>query len=105
MATRPLVLRAVHPAPDREVPEYVYDPQRQIATYPAGAPLCPRLDKDWTTIEGSYTDGDGGDNEAYDWEEGCWLRWMFYGRIIRIGVRMQSLSLASGKWPQSVVCL
>jgi len=68
-ATRPLVLRVLQPAPDRDVPEYVYDPQRQIATDPAGAPLGPRMDKDWTSIDGTHTDGDGGDNETYDWEE------------------------------------
>ncbi len=68
-ATRPLVLRGLHPAPDCGLPEFVYDPQRQIATDPAGAPLGPNLNKDWTTIEGTHTDGDGGDNETYGWEE------------------------------------
>lgn len=68
-ATRPLALRILHPAPDHNVPEYVYDPQRQIATDPAGAPLGPRLDKDWTSIKGTHQDGDGGDNETYGWEE------------------------------------
>jgi putative ATP-grasp target RiPP len=51
------------------VPEYVYDPQRQIATDPAGDPLGPFLKKDWTSIPGTHTDGDGGDNETYDWEK------------------------------------
>lgn len=68
-ATRPLALRIVHSAPARDVPPYLYDPQRQIATDLAGAPLGPRLDKQWTTIPGTHTDGDGGDNETYDWEE------------------------------------
>lgn len=68
-ATRPLVLCGVRPAGDRDLPEYVYDPQRQIATDPAGYPLGPNLKKDWTTVAGTHTDGDGGDNETYDWEE------------------------------------
>ncbi|MGH3834475.1 MAG: putative ATP-grasp-modified RiPP [Pseudonocardiaceae bacterium] len=69
LATRPLVLRSLQPAPVRGLPEYVYDPRRQIATDPAGDPLGPNLKKDWTTIEGTHTDGDGGDNETYGWEE------------------------------------
>jgi putative ATP-grasp target RiPP len=68
-AVRPLVLRGVRPAPDREVPEHVYDPRRQIATDLAGRPLGPDLKKEWTTVEGTHTDGDGGDNELWDWEE------------------------------------
>lgn len=68
-ASRPLVLRGAQPIPDRDVPEYVYDPQRQIAVDAAGNPLGPRLDKQWTSIDGTHTDGDGGDNENYDWEE------------------------------------
>ncbi|MGH3925470.1 MAG: putative ATP-grasp-modified RiPP [Pseudonocardiaceae bacterium] len=67
--TRPLVLHSLHPAPDRDVPEYVYDPQRQIATDPTGVPLGPHLEKQWTTTEGTHTDGDGGDNENWGWEE------------------------------------
>ncbi|MGH3978849.1 MAG: putative ATP-grasp-modified RiPP [Pseudonocardiaceae bacterium] len=50
------------------MPEYVYDPLRQIATDPAGAPLVPNLKKDWAT-DGTHTDGDGGDNEGWGWEE------------------------------------
>jgi len=69
LATRPLVLRGLQPAPDRDVPEYVYDPQRQIATDLAGVPLRPLLAKDWTSTEGTHTDGDGGDNESWGWEE------------------------------------
>lgn len=69
VAVRPLVLRELRPAPEREVPEYVYDPRRQIATDPEGRPLGQDLKKDWTTIEGTHTDGDGGDNEMWDWEE------------------------------------
>lgn len=68
-ATRPLALRCLQPAPDRDVPPYLYDPQRQIATDLGGAPLGPRMDKDWTSIEGTHQDGDGGDNETYGWEE------------------------------------
>lgn len=68
-ATRPLVLCGVRAAPDRIVPEHRYDPQRQIATDPVGYPLGPSLKKDWTTIEGIHTDGDGGDNESWSWEE------------------------------------
>lgn len=44
-ATRPLALRSLQPAPDRNIPEYRYDPQRQIATDPDGAPLGPNLAK------------------------------------------------------------
>ncbi len=69
VAPRPLVLRGLRPAPEREVPEYVYDPRRQVATDLDGRPLAPELKKDWTTIEGTHTDGDGGDNEMWDWEE------------------------------------
>lgn len=47
-AVRPLVLRGVRLAPDREVPEYVYDRRRQIATDPAGRLLGPNLTKEWT---------------------------------------------------------
>ncbi len=68
-ATRPLVLRSLQPAPDRDLPEYVYDPQRQIATDPAGHPLGPNLKKEWTSTEGTHPDGDGGDNESWSWEE------------------------------------
>ncbi|MGH3902727.1 MAG: putative ATP-grasp-modified RiPP [Pseudonocardiaceae bacterium] len=67
--TRPLALRSLQPAPDRDVPKYVYDPQRQIATDPSGSPLGPHLAKEWTTTEGTHTDGDGGDNENWGWEE------------------------------------
>jgi putative ATP-grasp target RiPP len=63
------VLHGVRSVPDRVVPEYVYDQQRQIAIDPAGYPLGPNLKKDWTTIEGTHTDGDDGDNESWGWEE------------------------------------
>lgn len=66
---RPLALRELRPAPEREIPEYLYDPHRQIATDLAGRPMAPELKKDWTTIEGTHTDGDGGDNELWEWEE------------------------------------
>ncbi len=68
-ATRPLALRSLQPAPDRDVPQYRYDPQRQIATDLAGAPLGPNLAKQWTSTEETHTDGDGGDNENWGWEE------------------------------------
>ncbi|MGH3936578.1 MAG: hypothetical protein ACRDS1_16630, partial [Pseudonocardiaceae bacterium] len=48
-ATRPLALSGVQPTADRDLPEYVYDPHRQIATDPAGHPLGPNLKKDWTS--------------------------------------------------------
>ena len=54
---------------ERAIPEHVYDPVRQLATDPGGWPLAPDLKKDWTTIEGTHTDGDGGDNELWEWEE------------------------------------
>lgn len=68
-ATRPLVLRGVRPAPVRGVPDYRYDPEQQVATDPEGRPLGPSLKKEWTTTEGTHTDGDGGDNETWGWEE------------------------------------
>lgn len=68
-ATRPLTLRNLQPAPNRNVPEYMYDPKRQIATDPDGVPLGPNLAKQWTSTEGTHTDGDGGDNETWGWEE------------------------------------
>lgn len=68
-AARPLALLELRPAPQRDVLEYLYDPIRQVATDPNGEPLEPDLKKDWTTIEGTHTDGDGGDNELWEWEE------------------------------------
>lgn len=68
-ATRPLVLRDVRLVPARMVPDYRYDPARQVATDANGRPLGPNLGKDWTTVEGTHTDGDGGDNEMWGWEE------------------------------------
>jgi putative ATP-grasp target RiPP len=68
-AACPLALRVLSPAPDHAVPAFVYDPQRQIAVDPHGRPLAPSLAKDWTTVEGTHTDGDGGDNEMWGWEE------------------------------------
>lgn len=67
-ATRPLALRVMRPAREREVPAHRYDAQRQVATDPAGVPLVPNMAKDWTT-DGTHTDGDGGDNEGWGWEE------------------------------------
>lgn len=68
-AARPMALRVLRSAPQREIPEHVYDPARQVATDADGRPLAPDLKKDWTTIEGTHTDGDGGDNELWEWEE------------------------------------
>ena len=68
-AARPLALRELRPAPNREIPEHRYDPVAQVATDLAGRPLAPDMKKDWTTIEGTHTDGDGGDNEMWEWEE------------------------------------
>jgi len=68
-AVRPLALRDLRPAPERDFPEYRYDPVLQVATDQRGQPLVPNLKKDWTTIEGTHTDGDGGDNEMWEWEE------------------------------------
>lgn len=68
-ATRPLVLRGVRPARARDVPEYVYDVCRQLATTPDGRPLGPTLAKEWTSYDSTHTDGDGGDNETWGWEE------------------------------------
>ncbi|MFI6031888.1 putative ATP-grasp-modified RiPP [Amycolatopsis magusensis] len=50
-------------------PQHSYDPVAQIAVDTHGRPLTPNLAKDWTTIEGTHTDGDGGDNESWSWEE------------------------------------
>lgn len=66
---RPLALRDLRPAPERVIPEHGYDPVAQVATDLRGRPLVPDLKKDWTTIEGTHTDGDGGDNEMWEWEE------------------------------------
>ncbi|WP_414942692.1 putative ATP-grasp-modified RiPP [Amycolatopsis sp. cmx-11-51] len=66
---QPLALRALRPAPRRDLPDHVYDPVRQVAVDLAGRPLAPTLGKDWTSLEGTHTDGDGGDNETWDWEE------------------------------------
>lgn len=67
--TIPLVMRALVPAPNRAIPDYRYDPARQVAVDSKGQPLLPDLQKDWTTIDGTHTDGDGGDNESWTWEE------------------------------------
>lgn len=69
LATRPLVLRGLRRAPVQDVPEYVYDSERQIATDRAGRPLGPSLAKEWTSYSSTHTDGDGGDNETWGWEE------------------------------------
>jgi len=75
LAVRPLALRVLHPAPDRHIPAYVYDPRRQMAMTADSddddemVPVEPDLVKDWTTVKGTHTDGDGGDNELWGWEE------------------------------------
>ena len=69
LRTRPLVMRGARVAPAGEVPEYRYDPQRQIAIGPDGRPLSPTLSKEWTSYKSTHTDGDGGDNETWGWEE------------------------------------
>ena len=72
-AVRPLALRVLHPAPDRHIPAHVYDLRRQIAITAEDddelVPVEPDLKKDWTTVEGTHTDGDDGDNELWGWEE------------------------------------
>lgn len=65
----PLALRNARTAPGAEIPPYAFDHARQVATEPDGRPLAPRLAKDWTTYESTHTDGDGGDNETWSWEE------------------------------------
>lgn len=65
----PLVLRVLCDAPAGSTPPFRYDPDRQIATDPTGQPLTPALAKDWTSYESTHTDGDGGDNETWGWEE------------------------------------
>lgn len=66
---RPFVLRVAREAPVGEVPAHLFDPVRQVATDLEGRPLAPMLKKDWTTYESTHTDGDGGDNETWGWEE------------------------------------
>lgn len=67
---RPLVLRHALLAPPQHEPDGRYDPVRQVAVDYAGQPLVPQLKKDWTSIPGTATDGDGGpDNDKLDWEE------------------------------------
>jgi putative ATP-grasp target RiPP len=68
-SSTPLALRALRPAPDRAIPDHAFDPVRQVAVGLGGLPLAPQLGKDWTTVEGTHTDGDGGDNEMWGWEE------------------------------------
>lgn len=67
-ATRPIALGWLRPAAAKELPDYVYDPQRQVAVDAAGVTLAPQLGKEWTS-DGTHTDGDGGDNEGWSWEE------------------------------------
>lgn len=67
--TRPLALRAMRPAPSRELPRYVYDPVRQVAVDEDGLAVAGKKGKDWTSYESTHTDGDGGDNETWGWEE------------------------------------
>jgi putative ATP-grasp target RiPP len=67
--TRPFALRSMIEAGSREIPDYTYDPARQLAVDHAGHPLAPQMKKDWTSYESTHTDGDGGDNETWGWEE------------------------------------
>lgn len=58
------------PANNTAVPEYRYDPERQIAVDPHGEPFrMGKKGKEWTSYESTHTDGDGGDNETWGWEE------------------------------------
>ncbi|MEU3628730.1 putative ATP-grasp-modified RiPP [Amycolatopsis coloradensis] len=66
---QPLALRALRPAPRQDLPDYLYDPIRQVAVDDSGHPLTPNLAKEHTSLEGTHTDGDGGDNETWAWEE------------------------------------
>ena len=74
-AVRPLALRVLHPVPDQHIPAYVYDAWAAIALTADSddddelVSVQPDLTKDWTTVEGTHTDGDGGDNELWGWEE------------------------------------
>lgn len=68
-AERPPALRRLRPGPEHAIPDHRYDPVRQVAVDSDGEPVEPNLKKDWTTIEGTHTDGDGGDNELWEWEE------------------------------------
>lgn len=73
LATRPLVLRGVRRAIAQDIPEHVYDVIRQVSATPDGRPLGPNLAKEWTSYESTHTDGDGGDNETWGWEESASL--------------------------------
>ncbi|WP_084211082.1 putative ATP-grasp-modified RiPP [Pseudonocardia acaciae] len=66
---RPFLLRVVDTAPERELPEFRYDPLSQMAVSPDGRPVAPDMKKEWTSYESTHTDGDGGDNETWGWEE------------------------------------
>ena len=67
---RPFVLQKTCRGPKQEQPqEFHYDPERQIGVDASGQSLAPQLAKKWTSIEETHTDGDGGDNEMWQWEE------------------------------------
>lgn len=68
-AVGPLVLRGLSDAPASSTPAHRYDPVGQVATDADGNRLAPSLAKDWTSYESTHTDGDGGDNETWGWEE------------------------------------
>lgn len=67
--TRPLALREMRSAPRRDLPTYVYDPVLQVAVDENGLPVAGKKGKEWTSYESTHTDGDGGDNETWGWEE------------------------------------
>ncbi|GAA5175120.1 hypothetical protein GCM10023321_80510 [Pseudonocardia eucalypti] len=64
----PLALRVSQLAPSGVVPECRFDPVTQVSAQDDENDE-PRMKKDWTTVEGTHTDGDGGDNESWGWEE------------------------------------
>lgn len=69
-APLPLQSLVTVPAERTALPEYRYDPVRQLAVNPSGEPLeMGKKGKDWTSYDSTHTDGDGGDNETWGWEE------------------------------------
>lgn len=65
----PFGLRWLHPARHRTTPNYRYDPERQIAVTPSGAPFAPLMTKDWTTTSYSTDGEDPPSSEEFGWEE------------------------------------
>lgn len=66
---RPLALRFARTVPNPAVPDYVYDPQQQLAVDKLGRPLFEmgKKGKDWKTK--AQSDGDEGPEEDWGWEE------------------------------------